>query len=142
MSPANDNLGMNDRALFCAVCGAADVTSSGLAGGEAGCNVCGWKGRVEELAALPFQHDMGSTDEVYRRFFLDLRKLLSTGFATDVGKVLIKWGFMEEPTAKNMKQVQQHLARYIAGIAKALATSIVQTRAEIEKENHSARPTA
>lgn len=142
MNPANDNLKPNAQALFCASCGSASVTTSSLAGGEASCNVCGWKGRTEELAAFHFTHDLGGDGEVLRRFFMDLRTLLSLEFARGMAALLVKWGFMEQPTAATMKQVQQHLARYIAGTAKAIAESVVKTRADIEKEQHRDRPSA
>ena len=143
---ANDNAmltGSKDKALFCADCGCADVTTSALGGGEAGCNVCGWKGRVEDLAVFHFEHGSGSTpDEVFQRFFLDLRKLLSLQFAQDVGRLLIQWGFLEAPDGKNKAVVAKQLARYIGGIAKAIFESVAKTRADIEKEQHAATPRA
>jgi hypothetical protein len=134
MTPTNAQT--TDVAWFCAQCGAADVSVSALAGGAAKCNVCSWQGKKEELAALPFAHDLGSPDAVFQQFFSDIRRLLSQQFAQDVGRMLIKWGFLEAPTPKNAKKTQQILARYIATIAKALAASIVTTRAELEKEQH------
>lgn len=142
MIVANDNKKPNDKAAFCAACGSADVNTSSLAGGEASCNVCGWKGRVEDLAIFHFTHDMGDPEAVFRQFFLEIRKLLSMQFAKDVGLMLIKWGFIEEPTPKNLASVQKMLARYVAGIAKAIAESIAKTRSDIEKETHGEQPTA
>ena len=138
MSPANDNLAPNAKALFCAACGSADVNASALTGGEASCNVCSWKGTTEELAAFHFKHELGSDEQVFRQFFLDLRKILSARFAQDLGQMLIKWGFLDAPDAKNMPVVQRHLARYVGAVAKAIAETVVKTRAEIEKETHRA----
>lgn len=127
-----------DKAWFCSTCGAADISASELAGGEAHCNVCGWNGKVEDLATFRFSHGMNSPDEVFRMFFLDVRKMLSAGFAQDIGQMLIKWGFLETPTPKNARAVQQRLARYIAAVAKGIVDSIVRTRAELEREQHRA----
>jgi hypothetical protein len=139
VNPANDTK-PNAKALFCAGCGSADVTTPTLAGGVASCNVCGWKGAVEELAVFHFTHDLGSPEQVFQQFFLELRKLLSREFAQGIGQLLIKWGFLEQPTPKNLSTVQQHLGRYVGGIAKAIAESVVKTRAAIEKEKHESPP--
>lgn len=142
MKPANGNANpnsqLNDKAYFCTACGAADVTASALAGGDASCNVCGWKGHVEDLSVFHFSQDLGSPEEVFRRFFMDVRQLFAKQLAQDLGQLLLKWGFMDTPTPKNMKAVQHQLARYLAGAAKAVAVSIVATRAELEKEKHNA----
>ena len=140
MNAANDNLGPDDKALFCTACGSADINSSNLAGGEAGCNVCGWKGRVEDLAVFHFTHGMGSPDEVFHLFFLDMRKLFSLQFASAFAPMLLKWGFLEEVSPKSLETVRRHLARYVAGVAKAAVLSVVKTRAEIEKEKLNAKP--
>jgi hypothetical protein len=141
MNSANDN-NPDDKARFCATCGSAYLTASELAGGEASCTVCGWKGRVEDLATFRFSHGMGSQEEVFRLFFLDIRKLLSKQFAQDAGVMLIKWGFIDAPDKKNVAAVQQKFARYIAVIAKSIAEGVVRTRADIEKETHRDQPSA
>lgn len=136
MNISNDNASRpNDKARFCATCGGADITTSALAGGEASCNICGWKGAVEELATFHFSHDLGSPEEVFKHFFLDIRKLLGV-LATPLAITLVKWGFLEQPTAATAAVVQKDLARYVAGIAKAIAESVTKTRADIEKERH------
>jgi hypothetical protein len=142
MIAANDGTRPDAKALFCSACGSADVTASALAGGDASCNVCSWKGKVEDLAAFHFTHGMGDPEMVFRQFFLEIRKLLSMAFAKEVGLMLIKWGFLEEPTPKNLANVQKTLARYIAGIAKAIAESIARTRSDIEKEARGEQPSA
>lgn len=141
MSIANDN-SLNSRALFCTACGSADVVASSLAGGEASCNVCSWKGKVEELAVLPFGHNMGDAQQVFRSFFLEIRTLMSMQFGRDFGALLIKWGFLEQPTPKNADKVRKVLARYVAGAAKAILESVAKTRADIEKEEHRESPSA
>jgi len=125
-----------DRAWFCASCGSADVVTSQLAGGGASCNICGWKGAKEDLAVFHFTHDMGGPDEVLRYFFLDVRRLLSKQLAVELGQVLIKWGFLEDPATANIKTVQQHMARYMAGVARGIVEGVVRVRTELEKERH------
>jgi len=138
MKPASQNSNpngeINDRAVFCPACGAADVQSSSLAGGAAKCNVCNWAGTVEELAVFRFSHDMGTTEEVFRAFFIEVRKLLGAQFATSIGLLLIKWGFLEQLTPKNTKDFTKKLARYVAAASMAVTHSIIETRAAIEKE--------
>jgi hypothetical protein len=121
MSPTTDKL------YFCPACGSASVHASPLTGGNAACNICSWTGTTQELAALPFQHALGGPDDVYRAFFLDVRALLSKDFAIAIAHLLKKWGFLEELDPRV-------LARYIAAIAKGLATAVAEERQTIEKE--------
>ena len=104
MNPANGNANPNnqptDKGWFCAACGSADVTASALAGGAAKCNVCTWVGKVEELATFFFTHDMGTPQEVFKAFFMDMRKVMAKQFATVMGQMLIKWGFMDAPRSE------------------------------------------
>jgi hypothetical protein len=131
---ANPNGAINDRAFFCPACGAADVTSSALAGGAASCNVCNWRGTAEDLAVFRFSHDMGTPEEVFRAFFIEVRRLLGSKFATGIGLLLIKWGFLDEITERNKKDFTKKLARYVASASLAMTHSIIETRAAIEKE--------
>jgi hypothetical protein len=145
-TPANGNANPNhqegDKGWFCPTCGAADVTASTLAGGDARCNVCTWKGRVEELATFHFQHGMGSPDQIFRAFFMDMRKVMAREFSSSMGLILIKWGFMDAPDGKNMKKVQRTLARYLGAISQAVVKAIVAERQAIEKEEHGEQPSA
>lgn len=142
--PANQNDKPNhantDRAWFCPACGAADVTASSLAGGSASCNVCTWKGTVEELPTFLFSHDMGTPDEVFRAFFLDMRKLLGQHFATQLGHLLIKWGFLDQPDNKNVLQVTKTLSRYVGSVTRAVVTAIIEERRAMEKERFREQP--
>lgn len=139
--PANGNDNPNNqpnaRGWFCPSCGGADVTASALAGGEANCNICNWKGKVEELATFHFSHDGGTPEEVLQRFLMDVRKFMSEQqFATALGSLLIKWGFLLAPDAKTKAIVTQHLARYVGEAAKAIVQSVLNTRRDLEKETH------
>lgn len=138
MTSANNNANPNaatDRAWFCPACGSADVVASALAGGAASCNICTWKGTVEDLPTFIFQHDLGTTpEEVFQQFFLDTRKLLGQHFATQIGHMLIKWGFLDAPTPENTKRIVKTLSRYVAAITKAAVVAIVEERKVMEKE--------
>jgi hypothetical protein len=138
--PANGNNGApnKDKAYFCPTCGGADVTASLLAGGNAQCEVCSWKGQVEDLLVHHFSHGSGSQDEIARQFFLDIRNLFARTFATELGALLMKWGFLETVTPDSNQETRQRLgralARYIGVIAQSAAKGIFETRAQLEKE--------
>lgn len=137
---ANPNRAITDRGWFCPACGGADVTASSLAGGKANCNICSWKGAVEELPTMLFEHDMGTPEEILRSFFLDVRKLLGSSFATQFGHLLIKWGFLDAPTPKNQSHVIRVLTRYMGAITKAVVQAVLRERQAIEREKHGEQP--
>lgn len=122
--------GPNDKGRFCPTCGGADVVASELAGGEGYCNICGWKGRVDELVTFHFSHDMGSTEQVFQNFFLDIRGIFSHELLEKVGTVLMKWGFLDMPIDCKL------FARYVGAVAKAMTKAIFEVRKEVEKEKH------
>jgi hypothetical protein len=140
VTPANGNANPNnqptDKGYFCPSCGGANVTASALAGGDAKCNICTWKGRVEELATFHFTHDMGSPEEVFKAFFMDMRKVLARDFATVMGQMLIKWGFMDAPDKQNHARIVRVLNRYMGAIARAVCEAIIAERQKMEREKH------
>lgn len=127
MGTANDNA-FTDKAYFCQKCGSALVDASAFIGGEASCTACGWKGSVEDLAAVPFSQEMGKPEEVLRQLFIDIRGIFARNVTPDLIRLLVKWGFLSNPIDK------QEVARYFGGIAQAIAKGIVETRAQLEKE--------
>jgi hypothetical protein len=136
-SNGNPNQQPNAQAWFCPSCGGADVTASSLSGGDARCNICSWSGRVEDLPTFRFSHDGGTPEEVFQRFFIDVRKLIAQQqFATAIGFLLIKWGFLDQPDPRTAAAFGKVLARYVVEAAKAIVQSIADTRAAIEKEKH------
>jgi hypothetical protein len=133
----NPNNQPNDKGWFCPSCGGAAVEASTLAGGNAKCNVCSWTGKTEDLATFHFSHDGGTPEEVFHRFFMDIRKLLSRPeVGVQIGLLLIKWGFLNQPDKKSHDDFKKDLSRYIGHISKSVVESISKTRADIEKERH------
>ena len=114
------------KAFFCPSCGGASVDTTVLTD-EATCKICSWKGKVAELAAFSFQHGFASAEEIDRAFFLDIRTVMAKYLAVEIGKFLIKWGFLPELSPKLF-------ARYIGAAASGLVTALVRERAKIEKE--------
>ena len=127
MSTANDNA-FTDKAYFCPGCSSSLVNSGALAESTASCGVCNWTGKVEDLVVAPFSQSMGSPEEIFRQLTLDIRQLLAKNTATELVKLLAKWGFIGQMIDK------QEVARYFGGIAKGIARGVLETRQEIEKE--------
>lgn len=97
------------------------------------CGGCGWAGVRSDLVVTEFEHDFGGPDEIMNALMTDLRGLLAKTFALSFGSFLLKWGFLVTPINP------LHLARYTAAVARAVLTSVLEERAKLEKEIHSAR---
>jgi hypothetical protein len=115
------------KAVFCPQCGAASVEKTLT--GEASCRVCDWRGRDYELAAMPFSNGFGGDEELSRAFFVDVRKLLGQTFGLEMGRLLLRWGFLPAPDVRL-------LSRYLAAAARAVVLSIFDEREKLEKELH------
>ena len=102
---------MKDTVFFCPACGTSSVKASSLAGGDASCEVCSWKGTREELLNLLFEHAFDSQEEMLMRFVNQLASVLARSSALEVGRVLLQWGFLEE------KHMQEDLKIYIKTMA-------------------------
>lgn len=119
------------QAYFCPRCHSPLVSFSALGLGEspASCGACNWKGARADLATTPFVHGGGSEEEVLQRLVLEFRKLFTKEWLLSMARWLNKWGFMPA----DAKAQPAALARYMDAVAKAAITSILQTRAEMEK---------
>ena len=142
MTSANDNTHLNraatDKGWFCPACGGASIEASEI-GGTASCGICTWKGTTDDLNTYKFTHGHASKEEIFHDFFLGVRALLGKEMSLEFGKLLLKWGFVTLPTnASGNKVFGQTVARYLGSAAQAIARSVVETRAAIEKEEHDA----
>jgi len=136
-SPSNDN-SLNDKVYLCPTCGSAAVNAATiLAGGASLCKKCGWEGKLEDLAVVPFGHDFESPEKMLHALALDLRGVMAGGFAVELGRVLVKWGFMSELTSDNKEdkiRAVKALSRYIGASANAIAATWLTERMKMETE--------
>jgi hypothetical protein len=134
-----------DTARFCPECGSPSVRtresmllSMDEAKGTATCEACGWVGTVGKLGkllAVPFSHELGDQEGVYKAFIGDMRIVLAKHCAVAIGGFLLKWGFLDQE--QHNGQVILHraqLMRYMTAISHAMIRAVVETRQEIEKE--------
>jgi hypothetical protein len=113
---------MKDHAYFCPQCNSPSVERSSLVGGAASCKTCGWQGKSEELAEVPFEHDFSSPDQVAARFAAEFSGLIAKNLAQPIGGMLLKWGFM------TIEHMPQELGLYMRAIAAAAAKAVLETR--------------
>ena len=118
---------MKETAYFCPACGTSSVTSSALAGGEACCGVCKWKGTREELVGFQFEHAFDSQEEMVARFVGQLSTALARSSAVEVGRILHQWGFLDEKT------MNEDLKVYIRMMAIASTRAVLEARQHIER---------
>jgi predicted RNA-binding Zn-ribbon protein involved in translation (DUF1610 family) len=121
-------------AYFCPSCGSPSLelkstTILGIPQGDAAsCNACGWQGTSSQLAAAPFKHEFKDEAEIAKTISTDLRNLLAKTAGATYGRLLIKWGFLDQsPSAL-------HLAMYLDAIAKATVRAVFETRKQIVEE--------
>ncbi len=120
-----------DKSYFCPSCNSPLVNLSALAGGEASCQACTWKGANTELLGYEFSSGFGNAEEILGAFSRDIRLLMAQNeFGLKVGQLIIKWGLVQNIDVPT-------LSRYVGNVARAIAVSVLETRRDIEKEKQS-----
>ncbi len=114
------------EAHFCAKCGSPAVDFSTLAGGEASCRSCGWKGVREDLLLHTFSHAFSSEEEVLQAFTADIRTLM-TEMGPKFVHLLLRWGFIGKVDPKIVLP-------YFRAVGVAIATTTLKVRDELAKE--------
>jgi len=126
---------------FCPNCGGAAVDTPLLAGGQASCRSCGWKGAATELVAAPMPEDVQLKPEAFiREFTSDFKIMFAKECAAPVMRLLVKWGFM--PAMAEREHMKTLLARYLRAVAIASVQALFDERAKIENEGREKRTDA
>lgn len=126
---------MSDVVYQCPQCGSPAVEFSELVGGAAMCKACKWAGKKEDLLGTPFDHLLGTREGIGFELFNDTRRMLSSPvFLGELGGFLSRWGFIDLSGEK--KKVVRETTRYVAAIARAVLTALIEEREKIEKERH------
>lgn len=112
-----------DVAYFCPQCGTPALERSALAGGEAACKACPWKGKTDELDAVPFSHDFANGEEGFARFVSDVTNTFVQHAGREIGSVLLKWGFFT-----STELIPQEMPVYGRAIGAAVVKAILEVR--------------
>jgi hypothetical protein len=122
------NKAPKQTSYFCPACHSPVVNLSSLAGGEASCGGCSWKGRNEDLLGHSFESGFENEEAIVSAFVRDIKLLLAReGVGMKIGQLILKWGFVttiDVPT----------LSRYVGAVARGITVSILEERRTIEKE--------
>lgn len=121
---------------FCPKCSSPLVSFSVLDGtmtgtSSASCGACSWKGALNELLTVPFQHDFSSDEAMLHQLKVELRNTIAKGSGVDLGKMLMRWGFVSSGTPAEMKV---RLSRLLEAIATGALRELLAEREKIEKE--------
>lgn len=114
---------------FCPSCGAATVAPGIF---DATCMSCGWRGPTREALSHTFTHTFFSDESAHQTFSKETQLLVAKHLAEPMLRHLTAWGFIE--VGEPVDALKTKLARYIKNAAEAVTSSIVATRADIEKE--------
>ena len=115
-----------DEVYVCPQC-QSPALDLGNIGDDVRCRKCGWGGKVKDTIAAPFQNPFSSQQQATEQFVKDIGMWVVETGAIELGRVLIKWGFMDR---KNPDP--KVLGRYATAIAKAVAIAILREREAIE----------
>ncbi len=102
-----------------------------LAGGEASCDRCNWKGTREDAACSEVEHSFTTDEDLINTFVREVRGVFARTAAKDVGLLLHKWGFI----GIGSKELQvEILKRYLEAMARGVVEAVIEERKNIEKE--------
>jgi hypothetical protein len=114
---------------LCPQCSSPSLSTPVLAGGEYACEACGWSG--QDPVAVPFGNPFGTADATFRQFTQEVLNEFAKYSALPLGRVLVKWGFVEVVEGKpSTKQ----LARLIKAMAGGAILAMIDERKRIEVE--------
>ncbi len=121
---------------FCPKCSSSLVSFSVLDGtmtgtSSASCGACSWKGALNELLSVPFQHDFTSDEAMLHQLKVELRNTIAKGAGTDLAKLLMRWGFVSQGKPEDMKV---RLSRLLEALATGALRELLLEREKIEKE--------
>lgn len=121
---------------FCPKCSSSLVSfsvldSTGTGTSAASCGACSWKGALNELLSVPFQHDFTSDEAMLHQLKVELRNTISKGAGTDLAKMLMRWGFVSQGKPEDMKV---RLSRLLEALATGALRELLLEREKIEKE--------
>ena len=92
-------------------------------------DACGWKGRTEELLGYHFDSGFASSEAILQAFARDINLLLrKSNLALELGRLLLKWGFVTKVDART-------LTRYVAAFARGVLVAVLEEREKIAKED-------
>jgi len=119
---------MTEKSFFCPSCHSPMVKLSVLAGGEASCDGCGWKGDNKQLLGHEFDSGFTNPEEILKAFANDVKMLLArNGVGVELGRLILKWGFVQTVDAAT-------LTRYMIAVARGIASAVMEERRTQEKE--------
>jgi len=103
------------------------LLGTGVAG-DATCLSCGWKGKVNELASVPFNNPFGDQQGSVEAFGREMLLSIVQQCAEPIGRVLIRWGFLD---GKNIDK--RLFVQYLTAISKAAVMAVIELRVKQEK---------
>jgi ribosomal protein L37AE/L43A len=123
------------KAFLCPQCSSPTVDTPVLVGGAYKCTSCGWEG--EDPILIPFGNPYGSEETTFKAFTEEFLKEFAKTSALPLGKILVKWGFVERD--HNGKPHTKVLARYIKAMAEGMITALLRECRAVEEEKAHAR---
>lgn len=113
---------MSTTIYICPKCGSAAVDIPLVLGGSCRCRACNFTGERTDFPGATVDAPFGGVDTLFDQFAMDVRDAVSKDMAVPLGRILVKYGFMNNPP-----QVQE-MSMYLSAIAKSLAKAMIETR--------------